>query len=434
MFVAAVAAIAETRLSSIAPLLRPFHDQTFQALGQVRGSGPFQFPNIAAMVLEAAVPLALALGATAPAGRRAMVAGAAAAVLLAGVVATGSRAGLVTGALAVVAMAPWLRRAVAARRARLIVPAAGLVVLAGFVLANGPLAARLRFWNEGQWYRAAIAPAGGPGDRLAGRLPPEGTATELLTVRNQGALTWRHLPPSAVGLAYHWIDPDTGTVLVRDGLRTPLPADLPAGASVDLRATARAPTRPGRYLLWWDMVQEDVTWFSAHGDPGWRETILVGSPDGAAPPGGRSRRGTGGCPSGSHCRACSSGGRLYGVPRPAAAGRRPRQFPASLRALPAPAVRRRSPARQLPVFRDAGGSRAGRARRGGGADPGAGGRRAPRHRATGLLAAGVAVALGTFLLHGTLDYFFEFTPTYSMFWLLAGALTALDPLTPEMTS
>ena len=54
--------------------------------------------------------------------------------------------------------------------------------------------------------------------------------------------------------------------------------------------------------------------------------------------------------------------------------------------------------------------------------------------ATGLLGVGVAVALGTFLLHGTLDYFFEFTPTYSIFWLLAGALIALDPLTPEMPS
>ncbi|HVT08404.1 MAG TPA: hypothetical protein VHO67_13175, partial [Polyangia bacterium] len=82
---AAVATVAETRLPSLAPWLRPFHEQTFQALGQVRGSGPFQFPNIAAMALEAAVPLALALGATASAPARAAAAIAAAGVLLAGV-------------------------------------------------------------------------------------------------------------------------------------------------------------------------------------------------------------------------------------------------------------------------------------------------------------------------------------------------------------
>ena len=38
---------------------------------------------------------------------------------------------------------------------------------------------------------------------------------------------------------------------------------------------------------------------------------------------------------------------------------------------------------------------------------------------------GLGAALAAYLVHGTLDYFLEFTPTYALFWLLAGLLTAL---------
>jgi O-antigen ligase len=43
----------------------------------------------------------------------------------------------------------------------------------------------------------------------------------------------------------------------------------------------------------------------------------------------------------------------------------------------------------------------------------------------GLVAAGAAAGLGAYLVHGFFDYFLEFTPTYALFWLLAGLLTAL---------
>ena len=48
MWVAACAVQIEVRSSGMPGWLRPFHEQTFHALGQPRGSGPFQFPNIAA--------------------------------------------------------------------------------------------------------------------------------------------------------------------------------------------------------------------------------------------------------------------------------------------------------------------------------------------------------------------------------------------------
>jgi O-antigen ligase len=42
-----------------------------------------------------------------------------------------------------------------------------------------------------------------------------------------------------------------------------------------------------------------------------------------------------------------------------------------------------------------------------------------------VLAIGLGVALLVFFLHGVVDYFMEFTPTYGLFWLIAGSLVGL---------
>ena len=42
-----------------------------------------------------------------------------------------------------------------------------------------------------------------------------------------------------------------------------------------------------------------------------------------------------------------------------------------------------------------------------------------------MLVIGLGMALLTFFLHGTVDYFMEFTPTYGLFWLIAGLLVGL---------
>jgi O-antigen ligase len=42
-----------------------------------------------------------------------------------------------------------------------------------------------------------------------------------------------------------------------------------------------------------------------------------------------------------------------------------------------------------------------------------------------LLALGLAVSLGTHLVHGLADYFWEFTGTLALFWLTAGVLAGL---------
>jgi hypothetical protein len=417
--IAAGLVIAEAYLPRTWVLLRPFHGQIFQALGITRGSGPFQFPNIAAMALEATLPVALGLG-TGP------VAAGLGVLLLAGVVATGSRAGLVVACLALAALAvPRLRDVRTRPTARGLLIAAGLVVALG-LLTGGALTTRLAFWREGAWYRAVITPAGQPADRLPARLPIGGQVTTLLRVQNQGGFTWPHQPPSQVTLSYHWLDAGTGQVLVRDGARTPLPADLPSGGQLVLRATVRAPARAGRYLLEWDAVQEDVTWFHAPGAGTFRELVLVGG----VSPGERS---------GLHALAPAFGppelpSRLQ-LWRAAIAIFRARPllgvgpdnfrhvYPRYLRV---PAADDRMHANNL-YFETL-------------ADLGIAGLCALAALIVALARAarrvtavrdqshpyGVALGLGAFLLHGALDYFFEFTPTYTMFWLLAGALVALD--------
>jgi hypothetical protein len=42
-----------------------------------------------------------------------------------------------------------------------------------------------------------------------------------------------------------------------------------------------------------------------------------------------------------------------------------------------------------------------------------------------VLAIGLGIALLTFFVHGTVDYFMEFTPTYGLFWLIAGLFVGL---------
>ncbi|MCG6964468.1 MAG: sulfatase-like hydrolase/transferase [Acidobacteria bacterium] len=111
---------------------------------------------------------------------------------------------------------------------------------------------------------AAVAGA----DEYAFTLVAQSTPTELqagstvtvpLTLRNDGTVAW--VPGRSFHVAYHWSEPD-GTVVVWDGARSELPQEVVPGATVELDATLTAPAAAGRYLLQWDLVRENVCWFS----------------------------------------------------------------------------------------------------------------------------------------------------------------------------
>ncbi|HSY24011.1 MAG TPA: O-antigen ligase family protein, partial [Polyangiaceae bacterium] len=65
----------------------------------------------------------------------------------------------------------------------------------------------------------------------------------------------------------HWVESGS-TVSQADfeGIRTDLPVDVPPGGVIDIEALVRGPAEPGDYRLRWDLVQEGVTWFSERGN------------------------------------------------------------------------------------------------------------------------------------------------------------------------
>jgi len=87
-----------------------------------------------------------------------------------------------------------------------------------------------------------------------------------ITLTNTGSLNWSKSGANPTYLAYHWLN-TSGQAVVWDGLRTVLPNDLSSGQLANLTASLMAPSTPGTYRLFWDMVQESVAWFSGGGAP-----------------------------------------------------------------------------------------------------------------------------------------------------------------------
>lgn len=85
-----------------------------------------------------------------------------------------------------------------------------------------------------------------------------------INLNNTSNFVWDSAVANPVNLSYHWTD-SSGTIVVFEGERTPLPKSLAPQESVDLNATVKLPDQPGNYTLTLTMVQEGVTWFNNAG-------------------------------------------------------------------------------------------------------------------------------------------------------------------------
>jgi hypothetical protein len=134
---------------------------------------------------------------------------------------------------------------------------AGLVLTVGSVvfLSNSPLMLRLTSQSDQEWYKAAYTSAV-PATMAAGR-----RTIVPVTVENRGPLTWNAAGANPFKLGYHWLL-TSKKVAKFEGFRTSLPADVPPGGKLTVPALLFAPCKSGNFLLVWDMVQPDVTWFS----------------------------------------------------------------------------------------------------------------------------------------------------------------------------
>jgi hypothetical protein len=347
-----------------------------------------------------------------------------------------TRTALAGAALGCVAMLALGRRGGAPVRAAAGAAAAMLVVMVVATMFGGPgdarLGQRLRWWRDGEWFRARYTlPAG------TARLATGGTAELPVTVENTGTLAWPHAGQDAVALSYHWERSDAhGSHLDFEGRRTPLPRDVAPGDRLALAGRVKAPDEPGRYRLRWDLVRENVTWFSNGGTPTGDETVDVAGQRPAAAHGkplvAASLEDFMSPPLPGRPELWRAAVRLWR--RRPLLGVGPDNFRRLYPEVVHPAHGRYSDERlhannlYLETLADLGLAglgalallmialaRTARARVAGGAGP---------------LAIACLVAVGTFFVHGLLDYFLEFTPTYVLFWLTVALASGGWPAAP----
>ncbi len=96
---------------------------------------------------------------------------------------------------------------------------------------------------------------------------------------NTGLARWaaQGEPPNdkgAVLLGSHLLREDEEEIAWDYG-RARLPGDLGPGESVELTVSVRAPTRPGRYVVEFDMLAEHVAWFEDFGSGTLRHALVV---------------------------------------------------------------------------------------------------------------------------------------------------------------
>jgi O-Antigen ligase len=264
--VVSVLAILEYRgVRTVLVGLKAFRPFVSTVGAQVRASGPLQYPTIASMYLEVVFAFGLGVMLTElDASRHARVAAlfVALAVIAEAITLTFTRAGLITmtTSLLLVGALVGVRRNGKAGIALLAGLAAAIALL--FVGSRSAASVWLRLTSEGQdsWYRATVV------------VPPSielqtGRVSSIpITVSNTGRLPWdsRATPPML--LSYHWLAADGDRYVTFEGQRTPFPDPVLPDSTAGVSVSVRAPQQPGRYRIEWDLVQEGRLWFSS--EPG----------------------------------------------------------------------------------------------------------------------------------------------------------------------
>ena len=82
-----------------------------------------------------------------------------------------------------------------------------------------------------------------------------------IEIVNQSKYTIHSLPPNPINLSYHWIDSAVNETVVFDGLRTPFCFPVRPGSLRSLNARCQAPSKVGKYILRFALVQEQHVWF-----------------------------------------------------------------------------------------------------------------------------------------------------------------------------
>jgi hypothetical protein len=259
-----------TQLPAILHFLAAFKQGPTVVGEALRVSSTLEYATITSMVLELTVPLLLAW--VLVAGHRwgrLLLAGGLVAVLAAQAL-TLTRGGAIALLAALGWMAAWAawRRRRALSGSSFLAGATLLALWAAMLIVNPVTRYRLVSETQQSWYQAAYQ---APQHLIL----EAGQAIYVpVTVRNAGVRTWQTGREHSFSLGYHLARPD-GTVVQFDGAHIALPYDVPPGAQVQVHALVKAPARDGEYVVEWDMVQEGVTWFSWEGSAPARTGLTV---------------------------------------------------------------------------------------------------------------------------------------------------------------
>jgi hypothetical protein len=353
-------------------------------------------------------------------------------VLVSAIMASATRSALVGAAVGCGALLwlarrsrTWLRRASAGALVAVVASSIWVTTSSGSALGQ-----RLRSWHDENWLRVEYQVEAsdltvGVGEVFA--VP--------VVLRNTGAVTWRKSGDQPTHLAYHWERVDPANTLVEfEGMRTELPIDVPPGAALEVFALARGPQAEGSYRLRWDLVEEGVSWFSDQGNPMPEQRIEVtrsAEPRPSYPEPHATR--PEGAPMAPPRSALWRAALVLWRGRPLL-GVGPDNFRRRYQGVIAPSpngqpyidTRVHANSLYFETLADLGVAgiaalavlavalaRVARASRAG--EP-----------PLGIAGLGCAVAAGVFFVHGALDYFFEFTPLFGLFWLLLGLTAASD--------
>jgi O-Antigen ligase len=246
---------------------------------QLRAGGPLQYPTITSMYLEVVFAfglglLLMALDRSRPV--RVAVLFAALLLIAEAITLTFTRAGLITMATSLLVVGV-VRRSQRGNDAGTALLVALAVLVAGlFAASRSTESMWLRLTSEGQesWYRAQVdAPAGV--EFSTGR-----TSRVPVNVTNTGRLVWDSHSEPPFFLSYHWLQADGDRFVTFEGARTEFTSPVAPDATVSVLARVRAPGQPGRYRLEWDVVQEGRLWFST--EPGATRMIAPATVTGPA--------------------------------------------------------------------------------------------------------------------------------------------------------
>ncbi|MEO5762163.1 MAG: O-antigen ligase family protein [Vicinamibacteria bacterium] len=264
-FAAALALLEGLGVRSFDVFLGAFREIPFNVAGVRRATAGSEYPNLGA----AMIVYALLVGVVRLRGQRWKRLGCVA-LMASGIVFTYSRGGwlaALAGLLSIGAV-EWKRDRTA------FMPAIAFALIVGLFITRGEISQlRLGGENANDFYAASYKVP------LQLAMDPGVRTTLPVTIRNVGRRAWRKT--DEMHLSYHLYE--SGERPLVDGPRTDLPHDVLPGESVTIQASLRAPANSGDYLVMWDLVHEDTTWFSGQGVKPGVVRLIVGSD----PPKGR---------------------------------------------------------------------------------------------------------------------------------------------------